>query len=119
MPSTVHHKLRIGADQFTGQKVVDQQFLECDFSGADLTATQFVNCVFYDADTRTGCRFSGATLKEASFRQCDISMCNFNFIKVGAGNQRMPRTGCRFQQRQFHEPDHHAQLVLQCLHQEE
>lgn len=82
MPLNVHHKLRIAADQYTGQKVVDQQFHECDFSGADLTATEFVNCSFYDAESRTGCRFNGATLKEASFRGCDISMCHFNFIKA-------------------------------------
>jgi fluoroquinolone resistance protein len=30
----------------------------------------------------------------------------------------VPRAGCGFQQRQLHEPDHHAQLVLQRLHQE-
>jgi fluoroquinolone resistance protein len=82
MSPTVHRKLRIGADQYTGQKVVDQQFHECDFSGADLTATEFINCSFYDADSRAGCRFNGATLKEASFRSCDISMCHFNFIKA-------------------------------------
>jgi fluoroquinolone resistance protein len=52
MSPTVHRKLRIGADQYTGQKVVDQQFHECDFSGADLTATEFINCSFYDADSR-------------------------------------------------------------------
>ena len=74
MSPTVHRKLRIGADQYTGQKVVDQQFHECDFSGADLTATEFINCSFYDADSRSGCRFNGATLKEASFRSCDISV---------------------------------------------
>ena len=79
---TVHRKLRIGADQYTGQKVVDQQFHECDFSGVDLTATEFINCSFYDADSRSGCRFNGTTLKEASFRSCDISMCHFNFIKA-------------------------------------
>ncbi len=28
MSPTVHRKLRIGADQYTGQKVVDQQFHE-------------------------------------------------------------------------------------------
>jgi len=81
MAPNVHRKLRIAADQYTGQRVVDQQFHECDFSGADLTATEFINCSFYDAETRTGCRFNGATLKEASFRGCDISMCHFNFIK--------------------------------------
>ena len=82
MSPTVHRKLRIGADQYTGQKVVDQQFHECDFSGADLTATEFINCSFYDAENRAGCRFNGATLKEASFRSCDISMCHFSFIKA-------------------------------------
>ena len=56
MSHTVHRKLRIGADQYTGQKVVDQQFHECDFSGVDLTGTEFINCSF-DADSRTGCRF--------------------------------------------------------------
>lgn len=41
-----------------------------------------MNCSFYDAESRAGCRFNGATLKEASFRSCDISMCHFNFIKA-------------------------------------
>ena len=81
-PPTVHRKLRIGANQYTGQKVVDQQFHECDFSSVDLTATEFINCSFYDAESRSGCRFNGATLKEASFRSCDISMCHFNFVKA-------------------------------------
>lgn len=82
MSPTVHRRLRIGADQYTGHPVVDQQFHECDFSGADLTATEFINCSFYDSESRTGCRFNGATLKEASFRQCDISLCHFTFIKA-------------------------------------
>nr|ACG60497.1 Qnr [Stenotrophomonas maltophilia] len=82
MSPTVHRELRIGADQYTDQKVVDQQFHKCDFSGADLTGTEFINCSFYDADSRAGCRFNGATLKEASFRSCDISMCHFNFINA-------------------------------------
>jgi len=82
MSPIVHRRLRIGADQYTGQKVVDQQFHECDFSGVDLTATEFINCSFYDADSRLGCRFNGATLKEASFRSCDLSLCHFNFIKA-------------------------------------
>jgi len=82
MSPSIHRALRITGDQYAGQKVVDQQFHECDFSGADLTATEFVNCSFYDAESRAGCRFNGATLKEASFRSCDISMCHFNFIKA-------------------------------------
>lgn len=39
MSPSIHRALRITGDQYAGQKVVDQQSHECDFSGADLTAT--------------------------------------------------------------------------------
>lgn len=79
---TIVSNERIDADRFTGARVANTHFRNCDFSGADLTGAAFVNCVFYDADTQAGCRFNGAQLKEASFRQCDLSMCGFAFAKA-------------------------------------
>lgn len=79
---TVVSNERIDRERFTGARVVNTHFRNCDFSGADLTGTEFVNCVFYDPETQTGCRFNGAQLKEASFRQCDLSICGFAFAKA-------------------------------------
>ncbi len=51
MSPTVHRKLRIGADQYTGPKWSSSSSMSAIFSGADLTATEFINCSFYDADS--------------------------------------------------------------------
>ncbi|MGX9721446.1 Qnr family pentapeptide repeat protein [Stenotrophomonas acidaminiphila] len=78
---TVVSNERIDKDRFTGARVANTHFRNCDFSAADLSGAEFVNCVFYDADTQAGCRFNGAQLKEARFRQCDLSLCVFAFAK--------------------------------------
>ncbi|WP_269792316.1 Qnr family pentapeptide repeat protein [Stenotrophomonas sp. Iso1] len=78
----VHRNARIKPDQFTGKKVVDTQFFNCDFSRTDLTDTEFVRCTFYDPDLQVGCKFDAATLKDASFKQCDLSMCTFTYAKA-------------------------------------
>ncbi|MBN8791785.1 MAG: Qnr family pentapeptide repeat protein [Stenotrophomonas nitritireducens] len=94
---TIVSNERIDKDRFTGARVASTHFLNCDFSGADLTGAEFVNCVFYDAGTQAGCRFNGAQLKEASFRQCDLSLCRFAFAKALG----LEIVGCRAQGADF------------------
>ncbi|MFL1890977.1 pentapeptide repeat-containing protein, partial [Plesiomonas shigelloides] len=76
----VHEKIL--PDQFTGEHVKNITFSNCDFSGVDLTDTEFVDCNFYDRDSREGCNFNRAKLKNASFKRCDLSMCNFKNISA-------------------------------------
>ncbi|MCT8344252.1 MULTISPECIES: Qnr family pentapeptide repeat protein [Photorhabdus] len=68
---------KIGRNQFTGKVIENSKFLNCDFSGADLSETQFIGCQFYDQESQMGCNFSHAVLKDASFKSCDLSMVNF------------------------------------------
>ncbi|ERT11478.1 Qnr family pentapeptide repeat protein [Photorhabdus temperata] len=68
---------KIGRNRFTGEVIENGKFLNCDFSGADLSETQFIGCQFYDQESQMGCNFSRAVLKDASFKSCDLSMANF------------------------------------------
>ncbi|VEA65255.1 secreted effector protein PipB [Serratia plymuthica] len=68
---------KMGRNRFTGEKIENGIFRNCDFSGADLTGTEFIGCQFYDRESRQGGNFSRALLKEASFKNCDLSMADF------------------------------------------
>lgn len=68
---------KIARDRFRGETITNGKFLNCDFSGTDLTDTQFIGCVFYDEETQLGCNFSRAVLKDASFKSCDLSLADF------------------------------------------
>ncbi|MBK0000461.1 Qnr family pentapeptide repeat protein [Erwinia sp. S38] len=68
---------KIVAGRFTGEKIENASFLNCDFSGADLTGTVFTNCVFYDKESQQGANFRRAILKDASFKSCDLTMADF------------------------------------------
>ncbi|AHG19710.2 fluoroquinolone resistance protein [Chania multitudinisentens RB-25] len=68
---------RIERDRFRGETITNGKFLNCDFSGADLTDTQFIGCLFYDETTQLGCSFNRAVLKDASFKSCDLSLADF------------------------------------------
>jgi fluoroquinolone resistance protein len=69
--------VRIGKNQFTGEKIENGTFRHCDFSGVDLTGTEFIGCQFYDRESQQGGNFSHATLKDAIFKNCDLTMADF------------------------------------------
>lgn len=73
---------KIAADRFTGEKIEHASFINCDFSAADLTDTQFIDVQFYHRDSQLGCNFSRATLKDAGFHGCDLSMSNFSHANL-------------------------------------
>ena len=54
---------KIDRNRFTGEKVENSTFFNCDFSGADLSGTEFIGCQFYDRESQKGCNFSRAMLK--------------------------------------------------------
>ncbi|MFW8062670.1 pentapeptide repeat-containing protein, partial [Klebsiella pneumoniae] len=62
---------KIDRNRFTGEKVENSTFFNCDFSGADLSGTEFIGCQFYDRESQKGCNFSRANLKDAIFKSCD------------------------------------------------
>jgi fluoroquinolone resistance protein len=68
---------KIERNRFTGAKIEHCTFFNCDFSGADLTGTEFIGCQFYDRESQKGCNFSRAILKDAIFKECDLSMADF------------------------------------------
>jgi fluoroquinolone resistance protein len=68
---------KIGRNQFTGAKIENSTFFNCDFSGTDLTGTEFVGCQFYDRESQQGGNFNRAILKDAAFKSCDLSMADF------------------------------------------
>ncbi|MBL5882458.1 Qnr family pentapeptide repeat protein [Lelliottia aquatilis] len=68
---------RIGRNQFTGEKIENGTFQNCDFSGVDLTGTEFIGCQFYDRESQQGGNFSRAILKDAVFKSCDLTMADF------------------------------------------
>ncbi len=39
---------KIGRNRFTGEKIENAIFRNCDFSGTDLTSSEFIGCQFYD-----------------------------------------------------------------------
>ncbi|HCN6743843.1 TPA: Qnr family pentapeptide repeat protein, partial [Escherichia coli] len=73
---------KIDRNRFTGEKVENSTFFNCDFSGADLSGTEFIGCQFYDRESQKGCNFSRANLKDAIFKSCDLSMADFRNINA-------------------------------------
>lgn len=78
--SPVYRNEKFTTQHFTRRTVEKTCFINCDFSGCDLTDSRFVHCQFYDRETEQGCNFSGAILREASFRHCDLTMNNFRSV---------------------------------------
>ena len=64
---------KIDRNRFTGEKIENSTFFNCDFSGADLSGTEFIGCQFYDRESQKGCNFSRAMLKDAIFKSSDLS----------------------------------------------
>lgn len=54
---------KIGRTRFTGEKIENAIFRNCDFSGTDLTSTEFIGCQFYDRESQQGGKFTRAQLK--------------------------------------------------------
>ncbi|WP_182058854.1 Qnr family pentapeptide repeat protein [Pantoea sp. ME81] len=73
---------KIGKNRFTGEKIENSTFLNCDFSACDLSGTEFTGCTFYDRENQKGCNFSRATLKDAIFNSCDLSMADFRNVSA-------------------------------------
>ncbi|KJO62970.1 fluoroquinolone resistance protein, partial [Enterobacter hormaechei subsp. steigerwaltii] len=73
---------KIDRNRFTGEKVENSTFFNCDFSGADLSGTEFIGCQFYDRESQKGCNFSRAMLKDAIFKSCDLSMADFRNVSA-------------------------------------
>nr|WP_238397775.1 pentapeptide repeat-containing protein [Serratia marcescens] len=108
---------KIDRNRFTGEKVENSTFFNCDFSGADLSGTEFIGCQFYDRESQKGCNFSRAMLKDAIFKSCDLSMADFrNVSALGIEIRPLPRTRRRFPRCKLYEYDHHAHLVLQRIY---
>lgn len=76
MTLTLHDE-KIDRNRFTGAKIESCNFFNCDFSGTDLSGTEFTGCRFYDRESQKGCNFSRANLKDAIFKDCDLSMADF------------------------------------------
>ncbi|WP_110457092.1 Qnr family pentapeptide repeat protein [Shewanella algidipiscicola] len=55
----------------------DCHFYRCRFNHADLSDCQFERCQFVESGDLLGCDFSYATLTNASFKQCNLSMSLF------------------------------------------
>lgn len=68
---------KIGRNRFTGEKIENAIFRNCDFSGTDLTSSEFNGCQFYDRESQQGGNFNRAQLKDAIFKSCDLSMADF------------------------------------------
>lgn len=73
---------KIDRNHFTGEKVENSTFFNCDFSGADLSGTEFIGCQFYDRESQKGCNFSRAMLRDAIFKSCDLSMADFRNVSA-------------------------------------
>ncbi|HGL4651781.1 TPA: pentapeptide repeat-containing protein, partial [Klebsiella pneumoniae] len=43
---------KIDRNRFTGEKIENSTFFNCDFSGADLSGTEFIGCQFYDRESQ-------------------------------------------------------------------
>ncbi|PKG85149.1 Qnr family pentapeptide repeat protein [Colwellia sp. 75C3] len=52
-------------------------FYHCNFNKADLTDAIFIECSFIEQGSIEGCQFEYANLRDASFKQCRLSMSSF------------------------------------------
>ncbi|PSW56272.1 Qnr family pentapeptide repeat protein [Photobacterium leiognathi] len=74
------------SEYFSGQDLSEAifencQFYRCDFSRANLLEASFVGCSFIEAGDEQGANFSYAKLKDASFKNCNLSMANFRYAQ--------------------------------------
>jgi fluoroquinolone resistance protein len=73
---------RIGRAQFQGETLQNCRFLRCNFANTDLSEARFLGCSFYDDQQQAGCTFQRASLKDASFNNCDLTMADFRNISA-------------------------------------
>ncbi|MEQ8859377.1 MAG: pentapeptide repeat-containing protein [Pseudomonadales bacterium] len=76
-----HEDLR--EQDFQHADLADAVFVDCRlagarFRGADLTGARFTGCRGWEADAPAGTDFAFATLNEASFERCELSMAVFS-----------------------------------------
>ncbi|GIU38631.1 pentapeptide repeat protein [Shewanella colwelliana] len=76
----------------------DCQFYRCQFNHADLSDCQFERCQFIESGDLIGCSFSYATLINASFKQCNLSMATFTGSRCFGAEFR----DCNLQGSDFH-----------------
>lgn len=80
-----------------GETFHDCHFLRCYFDSVNLSETAFTNCIFYDDETQEGCSFQYAQLKDASFKNCDLTMVDFKNIQaLGLEIRECKATGANF-----------------------
>lgn len=88
---------RFSQKQLTGEIFHDCRFLRCRFDSSDLSEVAFMNCIFYDDETQAGCSFQHAQLKDASFKNCDLTMADFKNIQaLGLEIRECKATGADF-----------------------
>ena len=63
-----------------GVTFATSRFRNCCFVGANLQEGIFDNCDFFDSDRSVGCKFVRADMRSVSWRQCDISACEFEEV---------------------------------------
>ncbi len=63
-----------------GVTFATSRFRNCSFVGANLQEGVFDNCDFFDPDRSVGCDFVRADMRSVTWRQCDISACEFEEV---------------------------------------
>ncbi|MCW8329903.1 Qnr family pentapeptide repeat protein [Photobacterium sp. SDRW27] len=61
----------------SGSEFKQCSFYRCNFDRADLTDAEFQDCKFIEHGDIEGCSFEYTKLKNASFKECDLSMAQF------------------------------------------
>ena len=60
-----------------GLRAEDCTFHHCQFVGMGLDTAVFVSCTFFDADQSISCNFHRTKLRQATFTNCNLAMCDF------------------------------------------
>lgn len=67
---------------FIGENFDNLDFSTSELKKYDMNDAVFHSCNFYNAETRSGCSFRGCKLRNATFINCDLSMCRFEFADL-------------------------------------
>ena len=85
-----------------GISMTNCKIYNCNFNYCNLEDSIFENCIFYDKEKELGCSFYRSSMLRGTFKNCDISLNNFEHADAFQINiSNCMAQGCNFKQTNF------------------
>lgn len=72
------HQMIFRGTEWQSCEFTDCEFEQCTFDSSKLTDCLFQKCKFYNPELEAACSFKFASFPGTTFRQSDLSLCNFS-----------------------------------------